>query len=318
MGKHDRSYRLLFSEPRLVEELVRGFFGQQWIERLDFGSLERVNASYVSEDLRNREGDVVWRAKLQDGRPVYVYLLLELQSGVQRYMAVRLMAYVALLYQDLIKRGELSPDGKLPLVIPIVLYNGEERWWAPQQLADLIEDVDPEADLFRPRLEYRLIDEGSYSLADLEARRNLAAVLFWLEKAPEPEDVRRGIARLVEWLGGPDDGGLRRAFAVWLQKVRLPGKGIKEEEVPDTLGLEDFRTMLEKRVEEWNQKLLERGRQEGRHEGEAGIVLRALERKFGRLDARSRQRVKAADADRLLDWLERISEAGQLRDIFGD
>jgi hypothetical protein len=42
-------------------------------------------------------------------------------------MAVRLMAYVAQLYQDLIQRGELSPDGKLPLVIPIVLYNGEER-----------------------------------------------------------------------------------------------------------------------------------------------------------------------------------------------
>lgn len=100
------------------------------------------------------------------------------------HMAVRLMAYVALLYQDLIKRGELSPDGKLPLVIPIVLYNGEERWWAPLQLADLIEEVDPEADLFRPRFAYKLIDEGSYALDDDEDR-----LLDWAERTLVAETI---------------------------------------------------------------------------------------------------------------------------------
>ena len=33
MGKHDRSYRLLFAKPRLIEELVAGS-RQDWIERL--------------------------------------------------------------------------------------------------------------------------------------------------------------------------------------------------------------------------------------------------------------------------------------------
>jgi predicted transposase/invertase (TIGR01784 family) len=318
MGRHDLSYRKLFSEPRLVEELIRGFLDQGWTGRLDFGSLERINASFVSDRHRNREGDMIWKLRFRDGRPLYVYLLVEFQSEVQKFMAVRLMAYVGLLYQDLIRQGGLTPDGKLPLVVPIVLYNGEERWWAPRQLAELIEEADPEADVFRPRLEYWLIDEGSYPLADLEARRNLAAVLFWLEKAPEPEDVQRGIARLVELLGGPDDGGLRRAFAVWLQGVRLAGQGIQEEELPAVLGLEEFRTMLEKRVEEWNQKLLERGREEGRQKGEADLLLSQLEEKFGAVDAGSRERVRSAEPERLLEWGKRFVRARRLRDVFGD
>ena len=86
--------------------------------------------------------------------------------------------------------------------------------------------------------------------------------------------------------------------------------------------------MLEKRVEEWNRILREEGRQEGRQEGhqeglqeglqkgEANLLLRQLERKFGRLDSRTRKRVQSADAERLLDWGTRLLEAERLEDVF--
>jgi hypothetical protein len=208
MGLHDRSYRLLFSEPRLVEDLIRGFFQDKWVNRLDFSTLERVNASYVASSLKAREDDMVWKLRFHDGRPVYIYLLLEFQSTPDRFMSVRMMGYEALLLQHLIKEGQLTSDGKLPLVIPIILYNGEELWWPPLDVADLIEEIDPEADQFRPRFRCRLIDEGSYSLEDLAKRQNLVAVLFWLEKTADPADVQRGIARLVDSL--PDVRPRRR------------------------------------------------------------------------------------------------------------
>jgi len=315
MGLHDRSYRLLFSEPRLVEELIRGFFAEKWVDALDFSTLERVNATYVAESLKVREDDMVWKLRFRDGRSVYIYLLLEFQSTVDRFMGVRMMGYEALFYQSLIKEGKLTADGKLPLVIPIILYNGDELWWPALDLADLIEEVDPEADQFRPRLKYRLVDEGSYPLADLAERKNLVAVLFWLEKTADPSDVQHGIARLVERLGDdPAANGLRRAFAVWLNVVRLPGTGLTEDEIPEILGLEDFKNMMEQQVERWNRVLLDRGRQEG----EARLLLRLLEEKFGTLDAPSRERVRAADADQLLEWGTRAVKARRLRDVFGD
>lgn len=91
MGRHDLRYRSLFSFPRMVEELVREFVGEPWVEKLDFATLKRVNASYVAPELRSREGDLLWKLRRRDGSPVYVYLLIEHQSRVDRFMAVRLM-----------------------------------------------------------------------------------------------------------------------------------------------------------------------------------------------------------------------------------
>jgi putative YhgA-like transposase len=60
----------------------------------------------------------------------HVYLLIEFQSRVDSFMAVRVLAYVALLYQDLIRARETSLDEGLPAILPVVLHNGSTRWRA--------------------------------------------------------------------------------------------------------------------------------------------------------------------------------------------
>jgi predicted transposase/invertase (TIGR01784 family) len=91
VGQHDRSYRSLFSFPKMVEDLIRQFVPESWVEKLDFSTLQRVNASFVAPKLEGREGDLLWKLCLRDGSPVYVYLFIEHQSKVDRFMAVRLM-----------------------------------------------------------------------------------------------------------------------------------------------------------------------------------------------------------------------------------
>ena len=43
-------------------------------------------------------------------------------------MAVRLLTYIGLLYQNLAAAGEIPPGSALPPVLPTVLYNGEKAW----------------------------------------------------------------------------------------------------------------------------------------------------------------------------------------------
>src|SRR5436309_2633505 len=47
--------------------------------------------------------------------------------------------------------------------------------------------------------------------------------------------------------------------------------------IPENLGVEEFARMLEEQVEEWSRPLLE----EGAQKGEARLLLRQLEEKFG-------------------------------------
>jgi predicted transposase/invertase (TIGR01784 family) len=326
--QHDRSYRHLFSQPRIVEDLLRRFLPGPWAGELDFATLERLNASYVSERLQSRESDVVWRLRLRRA-PVHLYLLLEFQSKPQRFMAVRQMAYTALFLQQLIKLGELAPGKMLPLVLMVVVYNGKIRWPAPQELAELIWAQLVGLEAFIPRLRYHLVDVHQVPPPLLQGR-NLMALLIRLERSRTRSELRRAVRKLIAALQGPDDGSLRQAFLVWLQYVLLPGKG--QEDIPELVDLEDFQAMLYETVRKWEaekdnkrwragQKVgLKEGRkeglQEGREKGRREFLLRMLEVKFGPVDDRTREKVLAATPQRLLKWGERLVTAERLDDVF--
>jgi predicted transposase YdaD len=61
--EHDASYKLLFSHARMVEDLLRGFVHEAWVHDVDFTTLERVSDSQISDDLRSRRDDLVWRVR---------------------------------------------------------------------------------------------------------------------------------------------------------------------------------------------------------------------------------------------------------------
>ena len=318
----DHSYKHLFSHPQMVADLLRGFVHEPWVDGLDFASLEKVNSSYVTDDLRAREDDIIWRVRW-GSEWMYVYILLEFQSTIDRFMAVRMLVYLGLLYQDLIRAGQLTADGRLPPVLPGVLYNGNKAWDAAHEIGELIVEPPPGMERYRPQLHYFLLDEGRFSDTELAPLKNLAAALFRLEGSRTPQDVERVLAALIEWLKSPEQASMRRAFTVWLKRVFLPGRvpGVEFSNLND---LQEVQSMLAERViewtEEWKRQGAEKGRQEGMEEGlqkgEASLLLRQLELRFGTLSESDRTRVWSADSDILLRWGERILTAATAEEVF--
>jgi len=116
--KHDRAYRRFFSHPEMVEDLVRGFVAEPWVEHLDFEHMEQVPDVFVGEKFDRRDADTVWKIRFK-GRhrnrpPIYVFFIFEFLSGVDPWAAVRLMAYVALFYQRLAGSREDQGDPARP------------------------------------------------------------------------------------------------------------------------------------------------------------------------------------------------------------
>jgi hypothetical protein len=65
MPDYDSDYKLLFSHPRMVRELLRDWVPGPWIEEADFSTLEHINGSYVAGNQKQRHDDMVWR-RLRD------------------------------------------------------------------------------------------------------------------------------------------------------------------------------------------------------------------------------------------------------------
>ena len=69
-------------------------------------------------------------------------------------MAIRNVIYVATLYDDLLKQKRLTADGKLPPVLPMVLYNGQKPWRAPLSIQEMIADVPEGLQRYQPQMAY--------------------------------------------------------------------------------------------------------------------------------------------------------------------
>jgi hypothetical protein len=298
VAEHDNSYKLLFSHAEMVADLIRGFVHEDWVRELDLSTLEKVAGSYISDGLRNRETDMVWRVRWGKSKWLYIYLLLEFQSTVDPYMGVRVMSYVALLYQDLIRRRWFTPSGKLPPVLPLVLYNGIPPWGAALDVADLIEHLPGGLEKYRPQLQYFLLDEGRIADSNLVPLQNLAAALFRLEKSRDAVDIQNVLLALIEWLRGPQHAELRRAFTAWLVQVLLPIR-FKGTEIPALGDLEEVKSMLAERAVEWTRQWKQEGLEEGLEEAR-GVLMRELEKRFGLLSPGAQQRVRAIGSIREL------------------
>jgi len=66
------------------------------------------------------------------------------------------------------------------------------------------------------------------------------------------------------------------------------------------------------------EKGIENGVRKGREEGEAALLLRILERRFGPLPINVKHRIASTDAETLLIYGERVLDAKSLDDIFAD
>ncbi len=313
-ASHDQAYKLLFSEPELIIDLLRGFVDQEWVKELDFQTLEKVSGSFISDDLRSREDDVIWRVRYRRNW-VYIYVLIEFQSTIDPFMAVRLMTYMGLLFQDLIKTKQLTADKKLPPIFPVVLYNGEKRWHAATELKDLISPIPGGLEEYLPSLKYLILDEGAYDVDQLMPLNNLVAAIFRLENAKTTEDILAVVTNLIEWLQAPEQDRVRRYFNLWIKRVLLNSFQDKSQ-LSEINNLMEMKTMLAKRFPQLIKDSLAESEAKGLIKGEAKILKKQLTLKFGTLSGSIVEKIDAANIQQLDIWLERVLTATKLDEIF--
>jgi hypothetical protein len=203
-----------------------------------------------------------------------------------------------------------TADGRLPPVLPIVLYNGSQRWSAVTDVFDLIPPVPGLVEQFKPRLKYLLIDENAWSDRELASLRNLVAAVFRIEHPASPEAIGGLLSLLDEWLADRPD--LRRMFALWI-RATLMRKAEYRIVLPRIDDLQELKVMLAERLEEWAQAY----KAEGKAEGEALALQKLLKKRFGAVPAEVLGKISAASLEQIDAWLDQVLDARSLDDLFG-
>jgi predicted transposase/invertase (TIGR01784 family) len=114
---------------------------------------------FVQKALRNRKSDILYQTRI-NGRKGYFYLHFEHQRKVDQEMAFRIIIYMANIWEQ--HQKQYPAEKQIPLVVPVVLYQGEQRWTAPTDLHEMLQ-VPVYLKPYIPQFSYLLKDLSSFS-----------------------------------------------------------------------------------------------------------------------------------------------------------
>lgn len=253
---HDYGYKRLFSNVTIFRQLLETFVPEPWVRELDFSTAETVDKSFVSELYKETESDLIYKLKLND-QDIFIYVLLEFQSKVDHFISVRILNYITNMYMAMLNAKEIKD--KLPPVFPILLYNGDPTWTAPETVASTIEHHDLLGD-YGIGFKYLKIVENEYSPETLLQIQNIVSTLFLAENHYSFERLEHELLTLFE----KEDRIAVSLFLNWFKMLAIDGRidstDYRAFEKIYTNQME-VRQMFATAISEKDKRLLEEGEQ---------------------------------------------------------
>lgn len=286
---NDKSYKFLLSSKRIFVELLQSFVDKGWVKQMDESNLTKMDKSYILQDFREKEADMVYQMQFNDQRVIF-YVLMEMQSSVDFQMPYRLLLYMVEIWRDMVKNASsmeaARKDFKLPVIVPIVLYNGTGSWTACRSFRETLDNHEWFGDELLD-FKYILINVHGYGEEELLKLSNLIGVVFLLERKPEIHAFMEQMEQLTDVLEKlPQD--LFPIFQTWIKIVT--NKGLSEahkrrvsEIIDQFTEPKEVRTMisnLEKAFENFEFNAEQKGIEQGKYEVAKTMLSKGMDVSF--------------------------------------
>ncbi len=272
--RHDEFFKEAFSYPEVARDFLRYFLPEPIQEKLDFSQLEPVKDAFVSGSLNEFFADVIYRCPFAgSNHEAWVTILWEHKSSPVPYPHFQLLKYMVGIWE-----GPLKRKNKPPLILPVIVYNGQEEW-PKQTLVDYFPEADESLVKYLPDFEYILTDLKKIPdefIIGLKAGI-LINTLLSLKHIWDEQYLINKIGIILTGLDGSAEEDERRNFVrsilVYIFGSMEMNAGKAEliiENFPKSvnkIAMSTLEQLVEKRVEAKVQMLLQQGLQEGLQQG---------------------------------------------------
>ena len=221
---HDLMVRAVLSDLAEATSFLQRHLPQEVIQALNWSTLKLVEGSFVDEDLRRSEADVLYEVERVSGEDsVWLYLLLEHQSTPDRWMRFRLLQYCCRIWDFSFR--EHPEQRELRAIVPLVFYQGARSWSYATEFADLFaESVRDWPGI--PRFSHELIDQSGMQPEEVQGELKAQMMQLLLMAAYHPALAwMKQVARLLETLSTlPPSGGIDyvRLFVLYILETQEP------------------------------------------------------------------------------------------------
>lgn len=137
---HDKLVKKLLSNPATARDILSLYLPAEVMAIADLNNLELQRDSFIDDEHRAFAVDLLYKTTLQNEEG-YIWVLLEHQRKSNPWMPVRIFKYIAIIW-DHLRKSSKSKSKSIPMIYPLIIYNGDEPYADSLTLSDLIQ---PEA-----------------------------------------------------------------------------------------------------------------------------------------------------------------------------
>ncbi len=314
---HDTFFRQIFGQPEVAADFLDNYLPDAVRAQLDLSTVELQPDSFLDDNLREHFADLLFRVQLHSGDIAFVYALFEHKSQPEPLVAFQLLRYMVRIWER-----TQRDEGTLPLIIPIVVYHGEQPWRVPQKFGALFtgsEALRP----YWPDFTYSLHDLSEQSDEELRGEVVLRVALLALKTIFAPDAaVRLPRIILLLYRGLTDEQRaleyLRTVLLYLSTSSHLEPEDVRtaiktalsneEEGVMMTLAEkwiaeyspEIYQQRLEEGLKQGIEQGVAQGVEQGREQGQEEMVLNQLAHRFGPPGSALVQQIRDCSSAQLL------------------
>lgn len=132
---HDKFFKETLSNIETTRSFMENYLPKEILAITDLEKLTVEKDSYIDKELEEVFSDILFKANI-NGKEGYIYFLFEHKSYLSDKVAIQLLKYIIKIWEQ---KTEKEKHKRLPLIIPLVIYHGENIWNIDRNLIGLID-----------------------------------------------------------------------------------------------------------------------------------------------------------------------------------
>lgn len=188
--KHDKLVKIILKNPEEMAKIINEFLEPSVEVKSE--NLVKYTNSYITQKYKSKEADIVYKLKNEE-----VFFLVEHQSTIDKKMPYRILNYCVDIMQEWVKSKKLKRQTKYPIVVPIIIYTGIEKWKIPKNFKDVQISNQIFGD-FKIDLYYNLIEINKISKKYLIDQQSLFGYGMVIEKSKNKAELQENLELIVK------------------------------------------------------------------------------------------------------------------------
>ena len=312
INPHDKFFKAMFSRTEVARDFLLRNLPPEISALIEPDSIALTKDSYIDHALREQFSDLLYTAKYESNRDLYLYLLFEHKSYPEPHIAFHLLRYMIQIWEK-----DLKNNSSLPLypIVPLVFYHGKEEW----KIATDFKSISADEPIFRPYFpdfQYLLYDTHRYDEYEISGEWLLRISIFMMKYIFRPEfpSKLKEIFQLLQ--EKENEPGIRDILEIMVRYITSTN---------DRIPYDDLVVEIENRFHETGanimptiaEQFIEKGLQTGRQEKSREDILDILETRFSYVSPEIKSRLdQIEDPDLLKQLLKSAVTVNSCDDFF--